>query len=52
MAHSITLGSATLGYATLPEPPLNSAITLSIPFLGPTLLRVWRGETDFTIRHV
>ena len=51
LAHSITLGIATLGYASAPLPPLNAAIALSILFLGPEIVRVWRGETSFTIRH-
>jgi hydrogenase/urease accessory protein HupE len=51
LAHSITLAIATLGYATAPLPPLNAAIALSILFLGPEIVRVWRGETSFTIRH-
>ena len=51
VAHSITLGLATLGYASVPGPPLNAAIALSILFLGPEMVRVWRGETSFTIRH-
>jgi hydrogenase/urease accessory protein HupE len=51
IAHSITLGLATLGLASIPGPPLNAAIALSILFLGPELVRVWRGQTSFTIRH-
>ena len=51
LAHSITLGIATLGYASVPLPPLNAAIALSILFLGPEIVRAWRGETSFTIRH-
>jgi len=51
IAHSITLGIATLGYASAPVQPLNAAIALSILFLGPEIVRVWRGETSFTIRH-
>jgi hydrogenase/urease accessory protein HupE len=51
LAHSITLAIATLGYASAPLPPLNAAIALSILFLGPEIVRVWRGETSFTIRH-
>jgi hydrogenase/urease accessory protein HupE len=34
-----------------PGPPLNAAIALSILFLGPEIVRVWRGQTSFTIRH-
>lgn len=51
VAHSITLALATLGYANAPVVPLNVAIALSILFLGPEIVRVWRGETSFTIRH-
>jgi hydrogenase/urease accessory protein HupE len=51
VAHSITLAIATLGYATVPGPPLNAAIALSILFLGPEIVRVRRGETSFTIKH-
>jgi hydrogenase/urease accessory protein HupE len=51
LAHSLTLAVATLGYARAPLPPLNAAIALSILFLGPEIVRVWRGETSFTIRH-
>ena len=51
VAHSLTLAVATLGYASAPLPPLNAAIALSILFLGPEIVRVWRGETSFTIRY-
>jgi hydrogenase/urease accessory protein HupE len=51
LAHSITLAIATLGYASAPALPLNAAIALSILFLGPEIVRSWRGETSFTIRH-
>jgi hypothetical protein len=51
IAHSITLAIATLGYASAPVLPLNAAIALSILFLGPEIVRSWRGETSFTIRH-
>jgi hydrogenase/urease accessory protein HupE len=51
LAHSITLAVATLGYASAPLPPLNAAIALSILFLGPEIVRRWRGETSLTIRH-
>jgi hydrogenase/urease accessory protein HupE len=50
VAHSITLAVATLGYAEVPVLPLNAAIALSILFLGPEIVRSWRGETSFTIR--
>jgi hydrogenase/urease accessory protein HupE len=51
VAHSITLAIATLGYADAPIVPLNAAIALSILFLGPEIVRRWRGETSFTIAH-
>ena len=51
VAHSITLAVATLGYADVPVLPLNAAIALSILFLGPEIVRSWRGETSLTIRH-
>src|SRR4029077_2217068 len=51
VAHSITLALATLGYANAPVVPLNAAIALSILFLGPEIVRVWRGDTSFTLRH-
>jgi len=51
VAHSITLAIATLGYAEAPALPLNVAIALSILFLGPEIVRSWRGEPSFTIRH-
>ncbi len=50
VAHSITLGIATLGYATVPLPPLNAGIALSILFLGPEIVRARRGDTSLTIR--
>lgn len=51
VAHSITLAVATLGYASVPLPPLNAAIALSILFLGPEIIRLRRGQTSLTIRH-
>jgi hydrogenase/urease accessory protein HupE len=51
VAHSITLAIATLGYAEAPVLPLNAAIALSILFLGPEIVRSWRGQSSFTIQH-
>jgi len=51
VAHSITLAVATLGYAEVPVLPLNATIALSILFLGPEIVRSWRGGTSFTIRN-
>jgi hydrogenase/urease accessory protein HupE len=50
-AHSITLAAATLGYVTVPVPPVEAAIAVSILFLGPEIVRRWRGGTSFTIRN-
>jgi hydrogenase/urease accessory protein HupE len=51
VAHSVTLAIATLGFASAPLPPLNAAIALSILFLGPEIVRRWRGGTSLTLRH-
>jgi hydrogenase/urease accessory protein HupE len=51
LAHSLTLGAATLGVLAVPAPPLNTVIALSILFLGIEIARQRRGETSFTIRH-
>jgi hypothetical protein len=42
---------ATLGNVSVPGPPLNAAIALSILFLGPEIVRSWRGQTSLTIRQ-
>lgn len=51
VAHSITLAIATLGFASIPLQPLNAAVALSILFLGPEIVRSWRGETSLTISY-
>lgn len=51
VAHSITLAVATFGVAHVAAGPLNAAIALSILFLAPEVVRSWRGQTSFTIRH-
>jgi hydrogenase/urease accessory protein HupE len=51
VAHSITLAAATLGYVSVPVPPVEAAIALSILFLGPEIVRQWRGGTSITIRN-
>jgi hydrogenase/urease accessory protein HupE len=50
-AHSLTLGAATLGWVGVPQAPVEAAIALSILFLGPEIVRTWRGETSLTIRR-
>ncbi|MDE2372118.1 MAG: HupE/UreJ family protein [Burkholderiales bacterium] len=51
LAHSLSLAAATLGWAHVPAPALNAAIALSILFLGPEIVRRWRGGTSLTIRR-
>lgn len=51
VAHSITLALATLGHVAVPAAPLEAAIALSILFLGLEVVRTWRGDTSFTLRH-
>jgi hypothetical protein len=51
VAHSLTLGAATLGVVAVPAAPLNTVIALSILFLGVEIARQQRGETSFTIEH-
>lgn len=50
LAHSMTLAAATLGVASVPGPPLNAAIALSILFLGKEIIRARDGGTSLTIR--
>jgi hydrogenase/urease accessory protein HupE len=51
IAHSITLALSVFSVIRVPDVPLNAAIALSILFLGPELVRRWRGESSLTIRH-
>jgi hypothetical protein len=51
VAHSITLAIATLGHAEAPVDLLNVLIAMSILFLGPEIVRLYRGGTSVTIRH-
>jgi hydrogenase/urease accessory protein HupE len=51
VAHSITLGLATFGYAHLPGPLLNAAIALSILILGVEIVRSGSGKRSVTILH-
>lgn len=49
-AHSLTLALSTFAIIRVPEAPLNACIALSILFLGPEIVRKWRGGTSLTIR--
>lgn len=51
VAHSLTLAVATFGVVRVAPGPLNAAIALSILFLGLEVVRCWRQESSFTIRH-
>ncbi|MBC7799093.1 MAG: HupE/UreJ family protein [Gemmatimonadaceae bacterium] len=51
VAHSLTLAAATFGVATPPTAAVNAAVALSILFLGPEMLRAWRGQTSLTLRR-
>jgi hydrogenase/urease accessory protein HupE len=51
VAHSLTLALATLGHVSVPAAPLEASIALSILFLGPEIVRRWRGQTSLTIRQ-
>ena len=51
LAHSLTLALSTFAIIRMPSAPLNAAIALSILFLGPEIVRKWRGGTSLTIRH-
>ena len=51
LAHSITLATATFGLVSLPGPPIEATIALSILFLASELLKVNRGQTSLTVRY-
>lgn len=51
IAHSITLALSVFSVIHVPDAPLNAMIALSILFLGPEVVRKWRGQSSFTIRH-
>jgi hydrogenase/urease accessory protein HupE len=50
LAHSITLGLATLGVMNVPGPPVEAAIALSILLLAVEIVRAERGEVGFSVR--
>ena len=51
VAHSITLGLATLGYISMPSAPVESAIALSIVFLCVEIVHYQRGRVSLTFRY-
>jgi hydrogenase/urease accessory protein HupE len=51
LAHSVTLAAATLGLVSVPGPPVEATIALSILFLASELVKVNRGEASMTARN-
>ncbi len=51
VAHSITLGLATLGYINMPSAPVEAAIALSIVFLCVEIVRARRGKKGLTFSY-
>jgi hydrogenase/urease accessory protein HupE len=50
VAHSITLGAATLGYLNVPGPPVEAAIALSIALVSVEIVNVSRGQECLAAR--
>lgn len=48
IAHSITLGLATLGFVNVPSKPVEAAIALSIMFLAMEIIHGWQGRYSLT----
>ncbi len=51
LAHSITLGLATLGFVKFSPTPVEATIALSIVFLAAEILRHHRGDTLLTLTY-
>lgn len=51
IAHSLTLGLATLGFVSFPSRPVEAAIALSIVFLAMEVVRGWQGHESLTHRQ-
>lgn len=51
VAHSITLGLATLGFVNVPSRPVEAAIALSIVVLAMEVVRGWEGRQSLTHRQ-
>ncbi|HTN99005.1 MAG TPA: HupE/UreJ family protein, partial [Nordella sp.] len=50
LAHSITLGAATLGYIHVPGPPVEALIALSIALVAVEIVNSARGRMSFSSR--
>lgn len=51
LAHSVTLGLASLGFVRVPQPPVEAIIALSILFLASELVRRQRGQEGLASRR-
>jgi hydrogenase/urease accessory protein HupE len=51
VAHSITLGVATLGFINVPSAPVESAIALSIVFLCVEIIHAQQGRAGITLTY-
>jgi len=51
VAHSITLAAAALGWTSVPQPPVEAVIALSIVVVAAEIVRAGRGESDLSIRY-
>ena len=50
VAHSITLGAATLGFLNVPRPPVEAVIALSIALVAVEIVNSGRGRESLTTR--
>jgi hydrogenase/urease accessory protein HupE len=50
VAHSLTLGAATLGFVHVPGPPVEAMIALSIVFVAREIVRLRRGQEGTAAR--
>jgi hydrogenase/urease accessory protein HupE len=51
VAHSITLAAATLGFVSVPGPPIEAAIALSIMLVAVEILNARRGRPSAALRR-
>lgn len=51
VAHSITLAAASLGVLTIPGPPVEAVIALSIVLIAVEILRQHKSGEQLTVRH-
>jgi len=51
LAHSLTLAGATLGFVTVPGPPVEAVIALSILYVAAEIVRGHRGRPGLTARQ-